>query len=172
MVRISRDFREMLGDDFVNGVRASDRYSPLESVVYAGWVTDDGATLLAEFRDSYFGERSAFADAGSYELAVNGRGIPDLDIEAVGKARVDALMRRGIAFAWDALYAAYALPCESALVARVSVAPILMDPDMYTGYVSFFSAKFSDRLGMGADSELDGFQVLMSGKDCATPLPD
>ena len=41
-----------------------------------------------------------------------------------------------------------------------------------TGYVTFFSAKFADEVGMGADVDLPGLQVVMSNEDCVTPLPD
>ncbi|MGW6977445.1 hypothetical protein [Streptomyces sp. NPDC054952] len=133
---------------------------------------DGDVTLLAEFRDSYFGERSSFPNAGSYELAVNGRGIPDLDIELTGAERIEPLMRRGVSFAWDALHGAGALSWKPSMLARVSVEPTVMDPDDYTGYVTFFSAKFADEVGMGADFELPGIQVIMSSEDCATPLRD
>ncbi|MFI6056379.1 hypothetical protein ACIBCO_40785 [Streptomyces violascens] len=133
---------------------------------------DDGATLLAEFRDSYFGRRSDFATIGAYESAVNGRGIPDMDIDVMGSGSIDILMRRGISFAWDALHEAVDLPWKPSLVARVSVEATLMDADMYTGYVTFFSAEFAERMGIGEASDLPGLQVVLTSEDCVTPLAD
>lgn len=162
--------RSLLGDNFVNSVRVSDRYPPLDLVASAGWVLEDGATLLAEFRTSYFGHRSAFVNTGSFEVAVNGRGIPDLDIQATGVGRIDRLMRRGISFAWDALYEANSLPWKPTLMARVSAGPILTDPETYTGYVTFFSAEFAKEVGVMTEVDLSGLQVIMSTEDCVTPL--
>lgn len=161
-----------LGRHFVAGVRASDRDADLEPVLSAGWVLDDGANLLAAFRESYFGRRSAFADVGSYESAVNGRGIPDMDFEELGPESIELLMRRGTSFAWDALHAAADLPWKPSLLARVSVEPTMMDANMYTGYVTFFSAEFAEAMGIGEENDLPGIQIILASEDCVTPLPD
>ncbi|MFE9404924.1 hypothetical protein ACFYNY_24780 [Streptomyces sp. NPDC006530] len=133
---------------------------------------DDGANLLAAFRDSYFGRRSDFADMGSYESAVNGRGIPDMDIQSLGPESIELLMRRGTSFAWDALHVAVNLPGKPSLLARVSVEPTLMDATMYTGYVTFFSAEFAESMGIGEENDLPGLQVVLASEDCVNPLPD
>ncbi|MET9374387.1 hypothetical protein ABZX98_09600 [Streptomyces sp. NPDC002992] len=171
MVRISLSALEILGKDFPGTVNASDRYAPLCEVVDAGWVPDDGATLLSAFRESYVGDRASFPSVGSYEVAVNGRGIPDLDVVGTGDEQIKILMRRGTAFAWDALYAASALQWAPPLLARISAAPILMDPDTWTGYVTFFSSKFEGELGLDANADLSGIQIVLSSVDCVNLLP-
>ncbi|MFB4317448.1 hypothetical protein [Actinomadura sp. 21ATH] len=88
MTMISRDARRILGDAFLDSVRPSDMYAPLREIIEEGWSVEHGAVLLTAFRRSYFGQRSSFPAIGDYEAAVNGRGIPDLDIDLVGSERV------------------------------------------------------------------------------------
>lgn len=146
-----------------------DAYPP--TVIDEGWVRDDGAILLAAFRASYFGERSTFRTIGDYELAVNGRGIPDLDLETQGPERVPLLMRRGCAFAWTALHTACSVMPESPMMARISAAPVLMDPDTFTGHVSFISCRFADAMGWDRITDRSGIQIVLSSEECARPLP-
>lgn len=173
MARVSSEAKCLFGLDFIRAAEASDVYPSLQYVIDSGWVSDGGAILLAAFRDSYFGERSAFTDTGSYELAVNGRGIPDLDIVVQGVERIRVLMRRGVAFGRAALSCAnLANVSDAPVLARVSVAPTLMDQELFTGYVTFFSSRFARGLGAGPDSRLPGIQVVLSSEDCAVRSSD
>ena len=172
MVRMSADALKVLGSDFLQGIRTSDMYSPLRAVVDEGWEMEGDAALLVGFRESYFGERSRFSTTGGYETAVNGRGIPDLDIAELGEECIHRLMRRGTSFAWEALYAANMLLPGISLISRISAAPILMDPDYFTGYVTFCSSRFSDDAGIGVAIGQSGIQILISSEDCIKPLPN
>jgi hypothetical protein len=62
-----------------------------------------GALLLGALRCSYSGRRSLFTDVTSYEAAVDGRGVPDMDLPYRGPRRVDMLIRRSYSFACEAL---------------------------------------------------------------------
>ncbi|MEU8347097.1 hypothetical protein AB0C74_35815 [Spirillospora sp. NPDC048832] len=171
MAHISPDAELALGSDFLRHLRAADIYPALRAVVRRGWVADEGATLLSAFRDSYFGDRSAFSTVGEYEAAVNGRGIPEDGIESSGLEGTWQLMRRGTAFAWSALHAAKTSCRGAALISRISVSPTLYDPDVVTGYVTFFAADFADALGVRPLGEGQGIQILLESADCLEPLP-
>ncbi|MFF4239408.1 hypothetical protein ACFYYL_26345 [Actinomadura geliboluensis] len=171
MAHISPDAEQALGSNFLQHLRAVDVCLPLRAVVKEGWVVEEGATLLAAFRDSYFGDRSRFLTVGEYEVAVNGRGIPEDGIECSGAEKIQQLMRRGTAFAWSALHAANTSCRGTALTARISVEPTLFDPDVVTGYVTFFAAEFADALGIKPLGEGQGIQILLESADCLDPLP-
>ncbi|TMR31144.1 hypothetical protein [Actinomadura geliboluensis] len=171
MAHISPDVELALGSDFLQHLRVADVCPPLRAVVGGGWVVDEGATLLSAFRDSHFGDRSAFSTVGQYEAAVNGRGIPEDGIEPSGLEKTRQLMRRGTAFAWSALHAANTSWRGIALTARISVEPTLFDPDVVTGYVTFFAAEFADVLGIKPLGEDQGIQILLESVDCLDPLP-
>ncbi|NVI92014.1 hypothetical protein [Actinomadura sp. BRA 177] len=172
MVVISPDAEQVLGPDFLEHLRAVDVCLPLRAVVEEGWITEGGARLLVAFRDSYFGDRSKFSTVGEYETAVNGRGIPEDGIESSGQEKVHHLMRRGAAFAWAALHAANASSQEAPLMSRISVEPTVFDPNVVTGYVTFFAAEFADVLGVRPLGEKSGIQILLESADCLDPLPD
>lgn len=171
MSKISSDAARILGEDFLETVDASSRYALLSGVVAAGWVQQENATLLSDFLETYHGDRARFPSVGSYEAAVNGRGVPDFDIVATGVERIAAIMRRGVCFAWDALHAAGNLSWAPPLLARISSAPILMDPDVYAGYVTFISERFRQDLGIEEKADPPGIQVVLSSLDCIEPLP-
>lgn len=166
MAKISRDAQEILGRDFLQTVHSSDMPSLFRETVHRGWTVEGDALLLTSFREAYFGERSKFSTASDYETAVNGRGVPDLDIEAVGRERIRLLMCRGVAFAWNALHSVNLLFPGRLVTARISSAPIIMDPDTYTGYVTFFSSKITaDCLDPEGDVEPPGIQILLSSDE-------
>jgi len=127
----------VLGDDPVQ----EDLMPALTSVVDQGWFELDGAYLLKAWHESYYGPRQ---DVKSYEFAVNGRGIPDLDIEEAGDARAKRLLTRGIVFARAALRRARADTPRAEIAAAVSAAPVLTDPDRITGYVTFWTVRPDD----------------------------
>jgi hypothetical protein len=138
-------------------------------VVAGGWLSDDGAMLLRRFRDSYFGDRARFTDILGYEIAVNGRGVPDLDITVGGRDRARLLLRRGLAMAWSALHEASRSFPKVTVFGYVSVSPTLMDPDDWTGNVTFSS-------GENAQPYFDietapGIIVLLDSKECSYALP-
>ncbi|GAA4234877.1 hypothetical protein GCM10022254_40810 [Actinomadura meridiana] len=171
MAVISPDAERALGSDFLARLRTADLYLPLRTIVDEGWVMEDGANLLAALRDAYFGDRKRSATVGHYESAVNGRGIPDDDINASGPDRVCQLMRRGVAFAWAALYAAKSSERKPLLMSRISMEPTLFDSNVVTGYVTIFSSDFADALGVGPLHEKRGVQILLESSDCPHPLP-
>ncbi|MET7396916.1 hypothetical protein ABZS66_25880 [Dactylosporangium sp. NPDC005572] len=134
---MSAEAARILGSRRLPAVTASDLVWP--DVIDDGWVVVDGAVLLAAWFRSYHGDRSRFRTTTDYELAVNGRGIHDLDLTGTGEARVRALLRRGVAFAQAALdKQRHQLP-GVIVTARVSAASVLLDPSQFTGYVTFCS---------------------------------
>jgi len=108
------------------------------------WFELDGAVLLKGWHANYHGDRARFTDTTGYELAVNGRGIPDLDLAEVGEARVERLRTRGMAFAEVALKKAETDVPNVEVVAYVSVSPTLFDPELFTGNVTFCAARPGD----------------------------
>ncbi|MFC0548099.1 hypothetical protein [Kutzneria chonburiensis] len=108
------------------------------------WFELDGAVLLKGWHASYHGDRARFTDTTGYELAVNGRGIPDLDLAEEGEARAERLRGRGVAFAEAALKRAEKDLPHVEVVAYVSVSPTLFDPDRYTGNVTFCAVRQGD----------------------------
>ncbi|GGK88736.1 hypothetical protein [Mangrovihabitans endophyticus] len=105
-----------------------------------GWVSDQrGAWLMRHFRATYFGSPEAFRDVTGYEAAVNGRGIPDLDLASRGTARAAALARRGATFARAALHRLNAdYPDHPPASAYVSISEVDMDDEVvYVGDVTF-----------------------------------
>ncbi|MFI0354303.1 hypothetical protein [Actinomadura sp. 9N407] len=168
----SPEAQKILGPAFLTSLRAADLDASQRAVIDEGWIRDDGAILLAAYRDSYFGNRSAFTDIGDYEWAANGRGVPDLGLETQGPERVHTLMRRGCAFAWAALHAVRASMPESQVMARISAAPVLMDPDTFTGYVGFVTCRSDDATGPSSTDGQSGIQIVLWSHECAKPLPD
>ena len=129
--------RRVLGDE-----PAPEELTPqLRNVVDEGWFELDGAYLLKAWHESYFGPRR---DAKSYESAVNGRGIPDLDLVEAGDRTARRLLGRGIAFARAALLRAEKDIPNVEMAARVSAAPVLTDPSQITGYVTFRAVRPDD----------------------------
>jgi hypothetical protein len=122
--------RPVLGED----VRREELTPQLAEVVDEGWFELDGAYLLKAWHASYHGPRF---DDTSYEIAVNGRGIPDLDLTEIGAARAKRLLERGIAFARAALSRARDAIPHVEMYAYVSAAPVLCDPAQITGHVTF-----------------------------------
>ncbi|MFJ9779104.1 hypothetical protein ACIRSS_05950 [Amycolatopsis sp. NPDC101161] len=90
------------GVQILRTLRRDDLTPELDAVVRQGWRIIDGALLLSRWYDSYHGDRSTFSQVVDYEVAVNGRGVPDLDLTEGRNKRVPKLLRRGMAFAWRA----------------------------------------------------------------------
>ncbi|MFE6307610.1 hypothetical protein [Nocardiopsis sp. NPDC057823] len=172
MFSISPGVESLLGGGFISDLRSGDFPEDFSDVVVDGWVLEDGSALLSKFKRFYFGSRSSFPGPGEYELAVNGRGIPDEDIDTSGIEGVAELLKRGAAFAWEVLYRANLQIPERRVVSRVSVAPIIGDPGMFSGYVTFFSFDYMENLGMNFRENRDDWRIYISSEECSFPLSD
>jgi len=155
--------------ELLRTISHADVDSAWQEIAHAGWVVDDGAVLLRALRDSYHGERSRFTDVVGFEAAVNGRGIPDLDLEGQGSSAIPTLLRRGLAFAWLSLDR---LTGEMGrrVSAFVTVTPMLFDPDQVTGNVTFCSSG-GDRTAYLSIESYDGIAVRIDRDDVLTALP-
>ncbi|MGW4285227.1 hypothetical protein [Nocardia sp. NPDC004750] len=150
-------------------VSREDLLPGLAKVARTGWRVMDDAVLLKRWYKSYHGNRAAFAGLLDYEIAVNGRGIYDLDLEVSGVERVPALLRRGAAFAWAALHTACRDVPRSRLAAYISAAPVYATPEVYTGNVTFCALRPGQPPYVGQDA--DHIVVALFSEDCAQPLP-
>ncbi|WFE66194.1 hypothetical protein [Micromonospora sp. WMMD714] len=129
------------------------------------------ATLLKAWYESYYGDRSRFPEVMDYEISVNGRGIPDIDLSDVGEERVVRLLRWGTAFAWAALHEQRIKLPEVAVAAYVSAAPTLVDPDHFTGNVTFCTIYSGQAPYIDPAQLSDEIVVSLSTEDCEKPLP-
>jgi hypothetical protein len=152
-------------------VTRKDLIPELQAVVSRGWGVVDDAILLVAWYEGYFGDRSRFPDVMDYEAAVNGRGIPDIDLIEVGEARVSRLLRRGLAFAWAALHEQRNQLPEVEVAAYVSAAPTLVDPDHFTGNVTFCAERPGWPPYIDPMHSVDEIVVSISTGDCKNPLP-
>jgi hypothetical protein len=133
------------GPDLWGTLRRSDLMPELDAVVRHGWRIVDGAVLLSSWHDSYHGSRSVFPETMDYEIAVNGRGIPDLDLSEDMRVRLPLLLRRGAAFAWSALRAQLKQFPDIEVAAYVTISPTLFDPDYFTGNTTFCTVRPGER---------------------------
>lgn len=141
----------------------------LNDVVAEGWTIDGDAVLLRMMKSSYFGDRTRFSNILGYEMAVNGRGIPDDDIVESGSSSIVALLRRGVAFAWSALHAANVSLPDAVVIGRVMVSPTLMNPQDYTGAFTFWHLP---DLGLVPDvKNSPQIVVLLDSRECQESLP-
>ncbi|WP_203694926.1 hypothetical protein [Catellatospora coxensis] len=160
------------GGGLVSSVTRDDLVAEWADAASRGWTVDDDAVLLSAWRESYHGDRSAFSETMDYEAAVNGRGIPDLDLTVEGEERAAVLLRRGVAFAWAALHEQYRRLPEVEVAAYVSSAGTLVDPDRFTGNVTFCAVRpgrppYIDPARLTGD-----IVVSITTGDCASPLPE
>ncbi len=143
------------------------------AAVDEGWVVDEtGAHLLKLFRRRYHGNRDLFTDLTGYEAAVNGRGVPDMDVTERGAARVQVLVRRAYAFAWMALFSLRTIPGRATVDGYISVGPALMNEDWYTANVTFCVDRGAEAAYV-SDIENAGQSAILvlSSTECDTPLP-
>jgi hypothetical protein len=161
----------IMGSGFLQTVTRNDLVPELQGVVSRGWVVIEHATLLAAWYESYFGERSRFPETMDYEVAVNGRGIPDMDLVEIGEARVSRLLRRGVAFAWAALHEQRNQLPGVGVTAYIFAAPTLVDPDHFTGNVTFCAVRAGQPLYINPAHLTDEIVVSLSTVDCEKPLP-
>jgi hypothetical protein len=142
---LSTEAERIGGAQIVQTLRRHDLTPELDAVVRHGWRVIDEAVLLSAWYESYHGDRSTFPQVMDYEVAVNGRAIPDLDLAEDRHVRVPALLRRGMAFAWRALHAQHNQFPDIAMSAYISVSPTLFDPDYFTGNVTFTAVRPGER---------------------------
>ncbi|MBB5489890.1 hypothetical protein NE857_14925 [Nocardiopsis exhalans] len=140
-----------------------------KEVLDAGWCAEaNGAWVLQRFREDYSGIVSKFSDVTGYEAAVNGRSIPDFDIEE-GEFLAESLFRRAYSFARRALLDLGEIPGSPPAVAYVSISPALYDESIITGHVTFCAAREEERPYI---EEVSGFTLsgilLLSSSDFHT----
>lgn len=169
-MKFSPDMLLIFGSSSVDHVSRDEVPAGLKAIVDEGWFIDDGAVLLRGFHRSYHGDRSRFRDVTGYEVAVNGRGIPDMDIEDTGDERIRRLIRRGLAFARSALYEANRSIPEATVVGYVSASPTLIDPEYYTGNVTFHSLHDDESPYNNVSLPSAGMAIVVDSMDCVHPL--
>ncbi|MFL6113461.1 MAG: hypothetical protein ACJ786_19185 [Catenulispora sp.] len=141
-VRLSAEASRILEPQGVGDLGDGDAVQGFRELLDGGWFRDDeGAVLIRQLFQGYFGERSRFANVAGYESAVNGRAIPDLDIDpgVVGVERTRILLSRGIGLARYALRRLEGDVPGATVAGYVSVSPSLMDPEFWTGNLTFIS---------------------------------
>ena len=141
--------------------------------VAEGWTADErGAWLLRRFLATYSGSPEAFSDVTGYEAAVNGRGIPDMDLTVSGNARAAALAKRGIAFARAALSRLNSEhPVHPPAVAYVSISDVDMDDEvLYVGNVTFVTAHEGEPPYLpDIDGITDNAVLAIYSEECPAP---
>ncbi|WP_245679339.1 hypothetical protein [Actinomadura hibisca] len=88
-----------------------------------------------------------------------------------GDERIRLLMRRGVAFAREALRVLGASIPGHPVIVRVSTGEVATSPGQFTGYVTFFSAAFADAMRVGRAEEGDGVLVHLFSEECTGPFP-
>ncbi|WP_329049131.1 hypothetical protein OG738_40895 [Amycolatopsis sp. NBC_01488] len=151
-------------------LRRHDLTPELDAVVRQGWRIIDGAVLLSCWYDSYHGDRLTFSQIMDYEVAVNGRGIPDLDLTEVRNDRVPKLLRRGIAFAWRALHVQQHQFPDIEMSAYISVSPTLFDANYFTGNVTFCAVRTGERPYIDRELLKDEIVAAIFSRDCVIDL--
>lgn len=166
-------FLDAIGLETVAGVSEADIPQSFREVVRGGWYLDEsGACLLTRLKDGYYGDRSSFSDVTGYEAAVNGRGIPDLDVVLQGSARAREIARRGYAFAWAALYESRQASNMPVVTAYLSISRVEMDDDeTYTGSVTFCAHHDGEPPYISDIAQPTyGPILVLASTECDTPL--
>jgi len=142
-MRFNAVFADLVDEGSLTAVSRGDVPEGFQRTVDEGWTRDErGAWLLRNLVATYHGSPEAFSDLTGYEAAVNGRGVPDLDLAVGGKARAEALARRGVAFARAALFRLNAeYPDHPPAAAYISISEVDMDDEiLYVGDVTLVTA--------------------------------
>jgi hypothetical protein len=127
-------FREVSGMADLASTNDEEMPQLYREAVASGWVEVDGSWFLRKFLEEYHGSPTHFTDRTGYEAAVNGRSIPDDDLQSAVQSG-ERLAVRGLAFARRALQA---LPSEAPPVtAYVSVGRAVYDDSVFDGSVTF-----------------------------------
>ncbi|WP_199510608.1 hypothetical protein [Nucisporomicrobium flavum] len=167
---LSAEAEAVGGTHVLSTLRRHDLTPELDAVVKQGWRVVGGAVLLSAWYDSYHGDRSTFPHVMDHEVAVNGRGIPDLDLTEAQRERVPALLRRGIAFSWSALHVQHQQLPDVEMSAYVSVSPALFDADYFTGNVTFCAVRHGERSYIAREFLKDEIVVAIFTRDCVLDL--
>ncbi|MFV2017115.1 hypothetical protein [Micromonospora sp. LOL_023] len=129
------------------------------------------AVLLKRFRESYHGDRNRFTDVVGYEIAVNGRAIPDMDLDPASSDTIRVLLRRGVSFAWAALCRLRDSDVACGVAAYVTVTPMLFSPEQVTGNVAFSSVGAAFTPYIDPESCSAGIVVLLESHQVGDMLP-
>ncbi len=167
-------FAEIADEERLSRVSQTDLPDLFRKAVAEGWLQDEhGAWLLKQFQATYSGSRTASSDLTSYEASVNGRGVPDLDLQSDGILRARELAKRGYAFARMALFRLNELPDHPAITAYVSISPVEMDEgNFYTANVTFVAFHDGEPSYAGRVEDLTANAVLaVDSWECTEPLP-
>ncbi|WP_326568872.1 hypothetical protein VSH64_45200 [Amycolatopsis rhabdoformis] len=170
MAWMSPEAARIAGADLLDTVSRKDLGAGARSTIRRGWITVDGAHLLKARYKSYFGDRRRFLSVMDYEVAVNGRGIPDLHLTEEGEPRVSRLLRRGISFAWAALVRQSKDLPNVRMAAYVSVSPIMLEPDQFTGNATFCTVPLGQPGYTDPTTLRDEIVVALFSEDCRHPL--
>lgn len=141
--------------------------------VREGWVRDErGAWLLKQFLATYSGSREDFTDLTGYEAAVNGRGIPDLDIMSQGIERARILSKRAYAFAKAALHRLTEIPNHPRGYAYISISSLEIEKrQVYTGSVTFVTLHHGEAPYLESIQDVTSAAVLaVDSTECTLPL--
>jgi hypothetical protein len=171
MAWMSSEAARIMGFGFLQTLTQADLIPEFQAPISRGWVVVDGATLLRAWYESYFGERSRFSEIIDYEVAVNGRGIPDIDLIEMGQARVSRLLRRGVAFAWAGLHEQHRQLSDARMAAYISAGPTLVDPEVFTGNVTFCAVRRGQPEYIDPSRLLDEIVIALFTEDCEKALP-
>jgi hypothetical protein len=173
-VRYNAMFAEIADEQTLGGVSQADLPDLFRQAVHEGWMRDEtGAWLLKQFRATYSGSRAAFTDATGYEASVNGRGVPDLDLNSDGIERARHLAARAYAFARMALFRLNELPEHPPATAYISISHLEMDDsEIYTGNVTFVTQHDGEPPYVGSVEDTTANALLaVDSTDCTEPLP-
>jgi hypothetical protein len=168
---MSAEAVRLVGADFLDSITQDDLLPEYQESLRKGWMRNDGAILLRAFHASYHGNWTQPFEMIDYEIAVNGRGIPDMDLQEKGTAQVERLLRRGVAFARAALYEQRRELPDDTMGAYVSAAPIWLDPENFTGNVTFCGVGPNRPTYMDPARLTDDIVVALFTEDCEKPLP-
>jgi hypothetical protein len=173
-MRYNAIFAQIADEKSLNRVSEADLPEPFRRATSEGWLRDEhGAWLLKYFLETYSSSPAAFADVTGYEAAVNGRGVPDIDLTSDGLDRARDLAKRAYAFARVALYRLSRVPGHPLAAAYVSISSLEMDGDeIYTGSITFTTPHEGEPRYVDNVEELTSNAVLMVDiSDCIEPLP-
>ncbi|WP_433183576.1 hypothetical protein [Actinoallomurus sp. CA-150999] len=167
---MSAEAARIVGSGFLQTVTRGDLFVRYEATLSCGWMVVDDAVLLTSWYENYHGRRARFSEITDYEIAVNGRGTPDDDFLEEGEACVSRLLRRGVAFAWAALYGQHRQVPQVRMAAYVSAAPTLLEPDHFTGNVTFCVMRSGCPLYIDPARLTDEIVIALFTEDCGQPL--
>jgi hypothetical protein len=142
--------------------------SRCREVVAEGWIRDaEGAVLLCALLRSYHGRRSAFIDVRSYEAAVNGRAVPDMDLPVMGPQRVEMLIRRSYFFACGALSQLRKMADPPQVTAFIVINRTDTEDPVYVGTVTFWARHEGEKPYFElSDNDPDDAMMSIESADC------